>query len=168
MRRREIEERLDSVEELLDRVDRSIEKIEMVTVVREPNTAISADAYNGLRKQVIASASERAAHLNQLAQFDASLRAGATTSELASLVREWSEQASLETVDDASQLEAFEVVGPEGAPAVRVLRPAYVDARTGRVVRAGLAERTDDPFPADAPREEKAPEIPSTTSGGAR
>ena len=161
MRRRDLEERLESMEELLDRVDRSIEKIEMVTVVREPNTGMSADAYNGLRKQVIASASERAAHLSQLAQFDSALRAGATTSELEALVREWAGQASLVTVEDPALTEAFELVGPEDAPGRRVLRPGYIDGITGRVVRGGLLERVPAGEEPDEPPAEEDPTEPA-------
>jgi hypothetical protein len=141
MRRRKLEGRLDSLEAMLDKVERGVEKIELVTVVREPNTGMSADAYNGLRKQVIASASERSAHLNQLAQFDAALRAGADPTELEALVREWLDQASLAAVGDPEMPEAFEVVGPEDASGRRVLKQGYVDLTTGRVVRAGLIER---------------------------
>jgi hypothetical protein len=141
MRRRKLEGRLDAMETMLDKVERGVEKIELVTVVREPNTGMSADAYNGLRKQVIASASERSAHLNQLAQFDSALRAGAGPAELDALVREWLGQASLGLVDDPDAAEAFEVVGPDDAPGRRVLRQGYVDLTTGRVVRAGLIER---------------------------
>src|SRR3954451_7820403 len=100
MKRRELTRRLDSMERLLDKLDRSVEKIELVTVVREPNTGMSADAYAGLRKPVIASAGERNAHLHQLAQFDSALRAGATPDELAALVREWLGQASLVLMED--------------------------------------------------------------------
>src|ERR1700710_2032479 len=95
----ELEGRVHKLARLVDKVDRSVERIELVTVVREPNTSVSADAYNGLRKQVIAAVSERSAHLNQLAQFDAALRAGATQDALGGLVREWLEQASVALVD---------------------------------------------------------------------
>src|SRR5947199_206120 len=129
--------------EALERIERSVEKIEIVTVVREPNTGMSADAYDGLRKQVIASASERSAHLIQLAELDAAVRSGAGSADLAALAREWLGQASLVAVDDPKVDDAFELVGPDDAPGRHVLRPGYVDALTGRVVRAGLLERRD-------------------------
>lgn len=137
----ELADRLGHVEQLLDKVDRSIERIEIVTVVREPASALSADAYNGLRKQVAAAAGERMAHLSQLAQFDAALRAGASADELAVLCREWMGQAALEVVVDPWLDDAFEVVGPGDATGRLVVRPAYVDRVTGRVVRSGVAER---------------------------
>jgi hypothetical protein len=163
MRRRKLEGRLDAMEAMLDKVERGVEMIELVTVVREPNTGMSADAYNGLRKQVIASASERSAHLNQLAHFDSALRAGAGPSELEALVREWLGQASLAAVDDPAMTEAFEVVGPEGTTGRRVLRHGYVDLTTGRVVRAGLVERFHE---ADPPVDEV--DDLTATNGGAQ
>jgi hypothetical protein len=141
---RAMSRRIDAVEKLLDKLDRSMERVELVTVVREPNTGISADAYNGLRKQVIAAVGERTAHLNQLAQFDSSLRAGASAEELAALVREWLGQTSVELIEDPAVEGAFELVGPEDAPGRRVIRPAYVDRVTGRVVRGGIVERVEE------------------------
>jgi hypothetical protein len=140
---REINERIGAIEALLDELHRSIERIEIVTVVREPNTGMSADAYNGLRKQVIGAMSERMAHLHQLAQFDASLRAGATSEDLAALVGEWATQAALEVVEDPTREEAFELVGDETGDGRRLVRPAYLDSVTGRVVRGGIAERVE-------------------------
>jgi hypothetical protein len=146
----ELSGRFDSMERLLDKLDRSLERIELVTVVREPNTSMSADAYDGLRKQVVAAVSERMAHLRQLAQFDAAVQAGASSKELEALVREWREQSQLEVVEDMTVLDAFELVGPEAAEGRQLVRPAYVDGVTGRVIRAGILERVEDsPIPTD-------------------
>jgi hypothetical protein len=160
-----LEARLRTIEQLLDTIDRRLDHIEIVTMVREPNTNAAADAYNGLRKQVIAAVGERTSHLHQLAKFDGALRTDADLDGLRSLVREWMSQASLEVVDDPS-VDAFEHVGPEDAAGARVLRPAYVDAITGRVVQGGLVERVAEeppPAPEQAPPEadEEAP-----TGGG--
>lgn len=160
-----LEARLRTIEQLLDKIDRSLERIEIVTVVREPNTAVAADAYNGLRKQVIAAVGERISHLHQLAKFDGALRRDADLGGLRSLVREWMNQASLEVVEDPS-VDAFERVGPEDGAATRVLRPAYVDAITGRVVQGGLVERVVE---ASSPLPEQAlPEVreEEPTGGG--
>jgi hypothetical protein len=147
-------DRLRAVERLVDKIDRSVERIELVTVVREPSTSLSADAYNGLRKQVIAAVGERNAHLHQLVKFDSALRAGATSAELATLVREWLGQASVELVDDPSAEGAFDFVGPAGGAALRVIRPAYVDAVTRRTVQMGVVERLDR---AESPPDEDQP-----------
>lgn len=137
--------RVDTIEQLLDRLDRSLEKIELVTIVREPNTGMSAEAYDGLRKQVIAAVNERMAHLQQLAQFDAAIQSGASGDELDALVREWRGQSQLDVIEDIELTDAFELVGPESAVGRQLVRPAYVDGVTGRVVRAGIIERVDEP-----------------------
>ena len=164
MARREKRERLQSVEGLLDKIDRSLERIELVTVVREPSTGMSADAYNGLRKQVIAATGERNAHLHQLAQFDAALGTDATAAELRMLVDEWLGQSSLVLLEDPRVTDAFELVGPADASGVRVVRPAYVDAVTGRVVRTGVAERYQPPVvePEPVPEADAADVPPSS------
>lgn len=168
-----IGDRLTSMYRLLDKLDRSVERIEIVTVVREPNTSLSADAYNGLRKQVIAAVSERTAHMHQLAQFDGALRAHASPDELASLVREWLGQASLRVVEDPRVPDAFTFVGPEDGTALRVVRPAYIDDATGRVISAGVAERViaapePEPDPVVAPEEPETvvePDEPKADTG---
>ena len=144
----QLEAGVERLRAMLDTMDRRLEKIEVVTLVREPGTASSADAYNGLRKQVIAAVGERNAHLHQLAQFAAALDSGATADELRALVGEWLEQSSITAVDDPSLEEAFEVVGPADAPQRRVVRPGYVDRMTGRVVRRGVIERLEEADPA--------------------
>ena len=163
-----ISDRLTSMYRLLDKLDRSVERIEIVTVVREPNTSLSADAYNGLRKQVIAAVSERTAHMHQLAQFDAALRANASSDELATLVREWLGQASLRVVEDPGLPDGFTFVGPEDGTTLRLVRPAYVDDVTGRVISAGVAERVveaPEPEPEPEPEQAAATEEPQAVVG---
>src|SRR5579859_5223457 len=109
----ELSDRLARIEELVDRIDRRVEKVEMVTLIREPNSGLAADAYNGLRKQVIAAVGERNAHLHQLAQFDAALRKGATEADLHALVRGWLAQSGIQVLADPELKEAFEFVGAE-------------------------------------------------------
>ncbi|HUA73419.1 MAG TPA: hypothetical protein VL988_01540 [Solirubrobacteraceae bacterium] len=140
----DLNDRMALVKTTLDKLEQSMERIELVTVIREPNTGMTADAYDGLRKQVIAAVNERMAHLQQLARFDASLQSGATPEELAGLVREWLEQSQLEMVEDIDLLDAFETVGPERFSGRRLLRAAYVDGLTGRVIRGGIVERVEE------------------------
>lgn len=160
MRRRRralLERRLDDVAALADGIDRKVDRIEVATIVREPSTAAATDAYEGLRKQVVAAAGERNAHVHQLAQFDVALRAGATHEELSALVAEWMGQASVQVVDDPAIEHVFEFVGPADAPARQVVNPAYVDAVTGRVIKEGVVERiAAEPAP---PAERDAEEV---------
>lgn len=153
----ELHGRIAQLLELVDKVDRSVERIEVVTMVREPSTALGVDAYDGLRKQVVAAASERNAHLHQLAQFDACLQNGASKEQLAALVREWMGQSALLSVYDIGMAELFEVVGGEGDD-LAVMQPAYVDGVTGRPVRMGRAERVTRTAEADDPAD-TGPEI---------
>ena len=115
---------------------RRFERVEVANLVREPDTALSADAYNGLRKQVIAAVSERIAHLQQLVQFRAAVEAGASSDELALVVGEWCEQSDLEVVTDTSLEGGFDSsvrTGRRTPPR----ETAYVDRTTGRVIRQG-------------------------------
>ncbi len=132
---------LAAVERLVDKLDRRLEKIELVTVVREPATGLAADAYNGLRKQVIAAVTERSAHLHQLARFDTAVRGEASTEHLRALVGEWLAQAEVEVISDPQLEDAFQFVGEADGGEVQVVRPAYVDRATGRVIQSGIAER---------------------------
>lgn len=134
-------EQVGRVEQLVDKLDRRVEKIELVTVIREPNSGLAADAYNGLRKQVVAAVTERNVHLHQLAQFDTAVRGEASTDHLGALVGEWLAQAGVQVVSDPQIQEAFQFVGDADGAHVRVVRPAYVDSVTGRVIQSGVAER---------------------------
>lgn len=112
-------------------------------MVREPTVGVAAEAYEGLRKQVAAAMTERMAHLQQLVQLDAVQTAGADADMAGKLVRGFADQASLSRVTDAQHpdgdmlSELVEDLG--GWP--EVLKPAYVDAITGRVIRRGSLRR---------------------------
>lgn len=134
--------RLDKIEEALSRIDRSIDRIEVATIVREPSTGPAAEAYEGLRRQVVAAVSDRTAHLGQLAQLAEVVRRG-DTADLRLLVEDWMRQAGLERRDDPTGDRYFDVLGAEpveGAPRT-TMRPAYVDAGSGRPVLMGQAEQ---------------------------
>jgi len=139
--RRELIDRMRKVEETVDHIVRSIEKIEVATIVRDPSSGLSVDAYDGLRRQVVAAAGERMAHLYQLARF-AEAVSSASRDELAALVQEWMAQAGLERVADPRNPSYYDVLGGEGG-ALRILRPAYRDAATGRPVVMGQVERVE-------------------------
>jgi hypothetical protein len=144
-RSRELADRLARIEQAIDGISRSMDKVEVATIVRDPSSALSAEAYDGLRKQVVAGANERLAHLVQIARFTEAAR---DTPALASLVREWSDQAGLLRLDEFDE-RYFDVLGGEG-PVIRCLRPAYVDRVTGRPIVMGQAERIQADRPAVA------------------
>jgi hypothetical protein len=153
----EVLDRLTRLAESVSRIERSIERIEVATIVRDPTSPLSADAYEGLRRQVVAAAGERAAHLHQLARF-AQAVTNAEPGQLTGLVSEWMGQANLVRVEDPHDDRHFDILGGEG-DLLRTVRPAYVDATTGRTVITGQAERVAVPD-VDLPAEE-----PTTTDG---
>lgn len=137
--RRELLERLRKVEDTVDQIVRSIERIEVATIVRDPSSSLGAEAYDGLRRQVVAAAGERMAHLHQLARFAEAVSTGAA-GDLPPLVQEWMTQAGLELVADPTDGNYYDVLGGEGSR-LRILRPAYRDSQTGRPVLMGQVER---------------------------
>jgi len=120
---------------------RQLDRIEVALLVRDPGTARSVEAYEGLRKTMVAAAQERTMHLVQLAQLDVALAKTGDISTLRRLVAEWMEQAGLLKLDDPSVREAFEIVEGKGQ-ALEVLAPAYVDSATSRVIKQGQARAT--------------------------
>lgn len=109
-------------------------------VVRDPGTSMAADAYDGLRKQVIAASTSRQAHAVQLAEIDVALRRGAALRDLERLSDQWLRQAGIVTVADPDMRPYFE---PSNLPLgdAEVELPAYVIEATGQVVRQGRLRR---------------------------
>jgi hypothetical protein len=154
-----LEERLDKLLDLADQIDRKTDRLDVIQMLRDPGSNAAADAYEGLRKQIVAAVGERSSHLNQLVAFDVALRQGATEEDLARLTAEWLNQAAVVLVTDPDHPERdhlFEVLGGEG-DALVVRQPAYVDAQTGRLLRAGRAERVST---AEPPAETEAVAAP--------
>lgn len=123
----------------LDKMERRSEKMELILMVREPGSTAAADAYDGLRKQIIAGVTDRLAHLTQLVQFDAAVRNQASPKILSSMVQGWLDASGLAIVTDSEHGQRdllFEVVENLGGPP-EVLEPSYVDAQSNRVIRRG-------------------------------
>ncbi|MBW6436449.1 hypothetical protein KZ829_22160 [Actinoplanes hulinensis] len=145
-------EAIEKIAKLIDQIDRRVERIETVTLVREPGTAAAAEAYEGLRKQVVAAVQNRTSHLAQLAQIDAAVAHGAAAEDLAELLGRCFEQAGLEKVDDADDPEHtryFKFVGDRDSGRPEVIEAAYVDRATGRAVRLGVAKYVGHRSPQD-------------------
>jgi len=154
---RQLLDELAEVRDLVGEVERRLDRIELVSIVREPSTNAAADAYEGLRRQVVASASSRMAHLAQVVEFDLALARGADYGVLGSLVEGWFAQSGVQRIADPAHADAdllFELVGDRGGP-LMVLEPAYRDTVTGRIVRQGRALRQEvsQAHAAPAPRE---------------
>jgi hypothetical protein len=148
--------------ERLDRVERVSEKMELILLVREPSSVPAAEAYEGLRRQVVAMRTERTAHLNQLVEFDAALRDGADQGTLQSMVDSWVAAAGLSRVnafDDDS--ERFTVLDDQGGEP-EIIAPAYVDSASGQTIRPGRVRFMSRPLPES---EDEAPSRVASTEG---
>lgn len=140
MRNREL------LEELLRKIDeellRKIDRMEVALIVRDPGTSLSADAYDGLRKQVAVAARDRQAHLVQLVHLDDALRSTSDVDAVGSVLSELMQQAGIVAVDDPNRPELYDVVAGKGS-ALEVLSPAYMEEGTGRLIRRGRAREGD-------------------------
>lgn len=133
MRKRQYDELLRQLGALADRM----KTVEVSILVSGPNNPVVAEAYNGLRQQVVMAASERRTHLTQLAQFASAVDDGLGAPELASLVREWMAQHALVAVSPEARPDAYEIRG--SGPRISIRKRAFVDERTGAVISLGQA-----------------------------
>lgn len=139
----------DILQDLQDRIkglEQQAELIKTVLIVKEPNTVHASEAYEGLRKQVVAAAAERRSHLAQLVAMSVAVSRATSVADLVPQVREWLDQAgvvALVDVPPGSDIShVFEDVGGEGlAGPIEVVEPAYVDAQTSSVIRLGRARQ---------------------------
>lgn len=157
MSSRQIERRLD---ELNSRFERLNERIGDILTVKEPGTGHAAEAFEGLRRSVIANGKERREHLAHLARIDLAIESGEQQDALRLLLRELMSSTGLQrvTAADENTRFLFDVVD-EGDGPLEVVMPAYVDvAPNGQVnpIMTGMA-RTRPPAPVDTP--ELAPAV---------
>lgn len=151
--------------ELLAQMERQLDRVYTAIVVRDPGTSLSSDAYEGLRKQVVASARARTQHVAQLAEIDVALRRGATVTDLQGLVDGWLRQAGIERIEDPSVRDVWEST-PSGRD-VEVEIPAYVDTEVGRLVHQGrLRERSVELEPGRSIAEAEEPTESLSPAGG--
>ncbi|WP_062381173.1 hypothetical protein [Demequina pelophila] len=154
--------RAKETHELVKKLEREVELIHTALVVRDPGTSMSSQAYEGLRKQVVASASARQAHVAQIAEIDAALQRGASLEDLGNLVDQWLLQAGVERVQDFGDPHAFESTIPAGEEA-EVEVPAYRVTATGQLVRQGrlraVKKSAPEPVVEPAPAVTVEPEV---------
>jgi len=141
----------DILQDLQDRIkglEQQAELIKTVLIVKEPNTVHASEAFEGLRKQVVAAAAERRSHLAQLVAMSVAVSRATSVADLVPQVREWLDQAGIVALVDvppgSDVSHVFEDVGGEGlAGPIEVVEPAYVDAQTSSVIRLGRARRAE-------------------------
>ena len=148
-------------DQLIAKMERQLDLIHTALVVRDPGTSVAAEAYEGLRKQVIAGATARQAHVAQLAEFDVALRRGASTDDLLALSSQWLDQAGVARIEDPTVREAFDSSVPPSVDA-EVEIPAYVSKVTGQLVRQGRL-RAPAVTADEAPATEEAPVVEASS-----
>ncbi|NNN15360.1 MAG: hypothetical protein HKL82_05805 [Acidimicrobiaceae bacterium] len=138
-------ESINQIEERLRQIEQQAEMIKTVLMVKEAGAVLAADAYEGLRKQVIASSSERRAHLGQLVAMSVAVSRSDDVADVRSQVKEWLAQSGIREVWEVptgtTLRDLFELVGGDGdfEQSVEILEPAYIDGQTGVVLRLGRA-----------------------------
>jgi len=113
---------LHQIESFLNRLDAAL-------VVRDPGNAHSAEAYDGLRKQIIRSGTNHRAHLAHLIALSDSLERGAGIELIRDRVKDFLAELGVRPVSDYLYPELFDVVetiqGEQDG--VEVLEPAVVE-----------------------------------------
>lgn len=144
--KRELATALREVSDRLRQLEHDADLLKTVLVVREPGTVHAANAYEGLRKQVIAATGERRTHLAQLAAMAVAVARAGSVDDLRPQVREWLQQAGVVEVwtlpEGALPQDLFEDLDGgslEGVPELDVAEPAYLDGTTGSLLRLGRA-----------------------------
>jgi hypothetical protein len=137
------------LEELLERVkglEHQAEIMKTVLIVKEPTSLPAAEAFEGLRKTVIAGAAARRSHLTQLIQVAVAVSRARRIEDLSQRVGEWLDQAGILRVTELPEAvdagQYFEDLSGEGLVGpLEIVEPAYLDSQNGQLLRPGLARR---------------------------
>ena len=157
---------LDDVVIRLESIQRELARIEAAIIVREPTTPLAAESFEGLRRQVLASAkSSRPSRPARRIRHGRAQRRRHEDLEL--LVTRWLTQAGVTRVFEPVTPELFDIYGDStgvlhvsspayvtdaGDGAVQVLQPGIVVRRAGRATN----DRADDAEPVSAGAAEPA------------
>jgi hypothetical protein len=102
-----IRKRLEDIEHLLHRLDTAI-------VIRDPGSSRSADAFEGLRRQIIQASKNRRTHTAHLIGLSQSIERGASLDLVKDRVDDFLKELGIEFLTDTAFVEAFEVIEGEG------------------------------------------------------
>ncbi len=157
-----VADRQERMENDLRELTRQVSSLGSALVVREPATATAAQAYDGLRKAVMAGAQARRLLLVQLVELSDMLDHDVAIEDLRSFAQELRLRANLgQDLDAVAHPNHFEVLDGSGN-SVRVVKPAWVDDQTGALIRRGMVERfQSQALPAAAPTPAVAPSVPT-------
>ena len=149
------------IESLLNRLDSAV-------VVRDPGNTRSAEAYDGLRKQITQSGKNHRTHMAHLLSLSDSLERGADINLIRDRVNDFMNEIGLQRTTDISMEHVFEIVEGEGS-GLECIEPAVIellDGGTYAPVRLGKARRIKGPEP-EVTVEHGIDEIRSKTTNGA-
>lgn len=136
-RKLSVDEGLQEIGEVLIDLRRSIERIDASLVVRDPGNVRSADAYDGLRKQIAISAGDRRRLLVLLTELGEAIRRKEDHQSLQARFDEWSSQAGIGVLSEFNS-DHFDYVENDGNE-IAISQPAYVEIDSGRTIRRGVA-----------------------------
>jgi len=137
---RYLNERLVQIQALLERIDAAL-------IVRDPGTTRSAEAFDGLRRQIAYAAKARRAHVSHLLALDDSIRTGGNVDLIAARLKEYLRELGIERITDTSLSDAFDIAGDRTGE-IEVVEPAVIEREEdGRVtvLRVGKAIRNARP-----------------------
>jgi hypothetical protein len=130
------------IESLLNRLDSAV-------VVRDPGNTRSAEAYDGLRKQITQSGKNHRTHMAHLLSLSDSLERGADIDLIRDRVNDFMNEIGLQRTTDTSMEHVFEIVEGDGS-GLECIEPAVIellDGGTYAPVRLGKARRIKGPEP---------------------
>ena len=126
------------------RIEALLERLDSAVVVKDPGSARSADAFEGLRRTIIQNAKSHRVHVAHLIALDESIWSGATIELIRFRVAEYLRELGVERLEDSSVPEAFDIVG-DGQGEFEVLEPAISErGEDGNfsILKVGKARRT--------------------------
>lgn len=135
-----INERLVQIQALLERVDAAL-------IVRDPGTTRSAEAFDGLRRQIAYAAKARRSHVSHLLALDESIRTGGNLELIEARLTEYLRELGIERSYETALSDAFDIAG-DSSGEIEVVEPAVIEREEdGRitVLRVGKAIRTAQP-----------------------
>ena len=136
-----VADRQEQIAKDMRQTAKDLSALSAALVVREPATATAAQAYDGLRKAVMAGAQARRELLVDLVELTELLDHDVEIEDIRSFVEELRLRAHLAQDGDVAARPAHFTVLDGVGDTVRVNKVAWVDEQTGALIKRGLAER---------------------------
>lgn len=123
-----------------------LERIDAGLITRDPGNSRSAEAYDGLRKQLNQASKNRRIHVSHLLSLSDSIERGSEYQLIKDRVNDFLNEMGVSRFTDLSRTDFFEIKGGVG-DYLKCVVPAVVetlDDGTLSLVRLGEAERTNE------------------------